>query len=142
MSWLAGLRGRDAGDDADRWLLVITLLLLGAGLAMVLSASSVISLQRHGSPYYFFVRQVLFAGVGLAALAVLRRVDYHVLYRLAPAAAGAVGVLMVLVLVPHVGVQIQGARRWLDLGPLGTLQPSEAGQLAFALFMARWVDRR
>src|SRR2546430_5640103 len=77
MSWLAGLRGRDAGDDADRWLLVITLLLLGAGLAMVLSASSVISLQRHGSPYYFFVRQVLFAGVGLAALAVLRRVDYH-----------------------------------------------------------------
>jgi len=142
MSWLAGLRGRDAGDDADRWLLVITLLLLGAGLAMVLSASSVISLQRHGSPYYFFVRQVLFAGVGLAALAVLRRVDYHVLYRLAPAAAGAVGVLMVLVLVPHVGVQIQGARRWLDLGPLGTLQPSEAGKLAFALFMARWVDRR
>src|SRR5437868_2387334 len=57
-AWLAALRRRDGGaGDADRWLLVITLLLLATGLAMVLSASSVISLQRHGNPYYFSVRQ-------------------------------------------------------------------------------------
>jgi cell division protein FtsW len=141
LGWLWG-GGDGAGGEGDRWLLVITALLLGTGLAMVLSASSVISLQRHGGPYYFFVRQLAFAAVGLVALAVLRRVDYHALYRLAPAAAAVAGALMLLALVPHVGVQIQGAWRWLDLGPLGTLQPSEAGKLAFALFMARWVDRR
>lgn len=137
---IAALRGE--GAPTDRWLIVLTLLLLGVGLAMVLDASSVLSLDQYGTAYYYFSRQVLFAAVGLVAMLALRRLDYHVLYRWAPALAAAVAVLMLLALVPHIGVQIQGARRWINLGPLGTLQPSEAGKLAFAAFMARWVDRR
>jgi cell division protein FtsW len=49
---------------------------------------------------------------------------------------------MLLVLVPHVGLAIQGARRWIDIGPLGTFQPSEAAKLALAIYVAHWVDRR
>jgi cell division protein FtsW len=49
---------------------------------------------------------------------------------------------MLLVLVPHVGVAIQGARRWIDLGPLGTLQPSELAKLVLVVYVAHWVDRR
>jgi cell division protein FtsW len=139
-SRIAGLRGE--GGETDRWLVLVTLLLLGAGLAMVLSASSVIALEKHGSAYYYFVRQALFAGVGLLAMAAMRQLDYHRLHDWAPAIAAGVAVLMVLALLPGTGVEILGARRWIDLGPLGTFQPSEAGKLAFCLFLARWVDRR
>jgi hypothetical protein len=48
---------------------------------------------------------------------------------------------MILVLVPHLGVTVNGARRWFDAGPLGTFQPSELGKLASALWVAHWIDR-
>jgi cell division protein FtsW len=50
--------------------------------------------------------------------------------------------LMVLVLVPGPGIRVNGARRWLNLGPLGSFQPSELAKLTLAIFMARWVDKR
>jgi cell division protein FtsW len=129
-------------QETDRWLLLITLLLLGAGLAMVLSASSVLALELHGTAYYYFIRQSLFAAVGLAAMVVMRHVDYRRLHRWAPLAAGVVAVSVLAVMLPKIGLTIQGARRWLDLGPLGTVQPAEAGKLAFAVFLAQWTDRR
>ena len=136
-------RGEPGGRrETDRWLLLVTLLLLGAGLAMVLSASSVQSIHDHGYAYYYFVRQALFAAAGLCAMALLRRLNYHHLYRWAPLLAGLTAVLMIAVLLPHVGLTLGGARRWIDLGTLGTLQPSEVGKLAFVLFIAQWADRR
>ncbi len=128
--------------ETDRWLLLLTLLLCGAGLVMVLSSSQALAVFQHRSPYYYAERQALWLGIGLVALFVLRRVDYRRLRPLAlPAAAGA-GLLMLLALVPPLGVTVNGARRWFDLGPLGTFQPSELGKLAFALFVADWLDRR
>jgi cell division protein FtsW len=126
----------------DRWLLLITLLLLGAGLAMVLSASSVLSLEVHGTAYYYFARQAVFVALGVVAMAVLYHVDYQRLRRWAPLGAGLAAALMVATLMPRVGWSTQGASRWLDLGPLGTVQPAELGKLAFAVFLAQWVDRR
>jgi len=129
----------------DRWLLGTTLALLAAGLVMVLSASSVEGLLAFDSAYYYFGRQLVFAVTGLAALFVLQRVDYRRLRRWAPAGAIASVVLMLLVLVPHIGVdpgRTHGASRWLDLGPLGTFQPAELGKLALAVYVAHWVDNR
>jgi cell division protein FtsW len=126
----------------DRWLLVLTLALLAGGLAMVLSASSVWALQEHGTAYHYFERQLVFAVAGLIAMVVLAGIDYRRLSRWAPAAAAAAVALMLLVFVPHVGLSLQGARRWISLGPLGTLQPSEVAKLVFVLFVAGWVDRR
>src|SRR5260370_5158225 len=60
---------------------------------------------------------------------------------LAPARAAAAALFRLLVLVPHLGVTVTGARRWFDAGPLGTFQPSELGKLAFAVFIAHWIDR-
>ena len=128
--------------ETDRWLLLVTLLLLGSGLAMVLTASSVLAIQQHGTAYYYFVRQCALGAVGLVALAVFRRIEYHRLYRWAPLFAALAMALMVAALLPHVGIVLGGARRWIDVGPLGTVQPSEAGKLAFAVFIAQWVDRR
>jgi cell division protein FtsW len=132
----------DVRTETDRWLLLVTLLLVGAGLAMVLSASQALAVRQHGFPLYYFLRQVVFAVAGLGLMLFLRRLDYHRLYAFAPALAAVVAGLMLVVLLPGIGVTIQGARRWVNLGPLGTFQPAEAGKLAFTLFLAHWVDRR
>jgi cell division protein FtsW len=96
---------------------------------------------QHQSAFYYAERQTAWMAIGFAALFVLARIDYHRLRPLAPAGAVAAALLMLLVLLPHLGVTVNGARRWFDAGPLGTFQPSELGKLAFAVFVAHWVDR-
>ncbi|HEY4887509.1 MAG TPA: putative lipid II flippase FtsW [Candidatus Dormibacteraeota bacterium] len=126
----------------DRLLLFTTVLLCGAGLVMVTSASVAFAYTQHQSAFYYAERQAVWMITGFVALFVLSRIDYRRLRPLAPAGAVAAALLMVLVLVPHLGVTVNGARRWFDAGPLGTFQPSELGKLAFAVFIAHWIDRR
>jgi cell division protein FtsW len=125
----------------DRLLMFTTVLLSGAGLVMVTSASVAFAYTQHQSAFYYAERQAVWMLIGFAGLFVLGRMDYRRLRPLAPAAAVAATLLMLLVLVPHLGVTVNGARRWFDAGPLGTFQPSELGKLAFVFFVAHWVDR-
>jgi cell division protein FtsW len=125
----------------DRLLLFTTALLCGAGLVMVTSASVALAYNQHQTAFYYAERQAAWMLIGFVALFVLSRVDYHRLRPLAPAGAIVAVLLMLLVLVPHLGVTVNGARRWFDAGPLGTFQPSELGKLAFAVWIAHWVDR-
>jgi cell division protein FtsW len=129
------------GRQPDRFLLFTTVLLCGAGLIMVTSASAAFAYTQHESAFYYAERQAVWMAIGFGALFVLSRVDYHRLRPLAPAGAAAAALLMILVLVPHLGVTVNGARRWFDAGPLGTFQPSELGKLAFAVFIAYWIDK-
>jgi cell division protein FtsW len=125
----------------DRLLLFTTFLLCGAGLVMVTSASVALAYNQHQTAFYYAERQAAWMLIGFVALFVLSRIDYHRLRPLAPAGAVVAALLMILVLVPHLGVTVNGARRWFDAGPLGTFQPSELGKLAFAVFVAHWVDK-
>ncbi len=125
----------------DRWLLFTTVLLCAGGLVMVTSASVAFAYTQHQSAFYYAERQAAWLVIGFAALFVVSRIDYRKLRPLAPAGAVAAALLMLLVLVPHIGVSINGARRWFEAGPLGTFQPSELGKLAFAVFIAHWIDR-
>ena len=125
----------------DRLLLFTTVLLCAAGLVMVTSASVAFAYTQHQSAFYYAERQAVWLLIGFGALFVIGRVDYRKLRPLAPAGAVAAALLMLLVLVPHLGVSVNGARRWFDAGPLGTFQPSELGKLAFAVFIAHWIDR-
>jgi cell division protein FtsW len=108
---------------------------------MVTSASVAFAYTQHESAFYYAERQGAWMAIGFAALFVLGRIDYRRVRPLAPAGAVAAALLMILVLVPHLGVTVNGARRWFDAGPLGTFQPSELGKLAFAVFIAHWIDR-
>ncbi|HKC18312.1 MAG TPA: putative lipid II flippase FtsW [Candidatus Dormibacteraeota bacterium] len=130
-----------ARPQPDRYLLFTTVLLCAAGLVMVTSASVAFAYTQHESAFYYAERQAAWMVIGFAALFVLGRVDYRKIRPLAPAGAVAAALLMLLVLVPHLGVSVNGARRWFDAGPLGTFQPSELGKLAFAVFIAHWIDR-
>jgi cell division protein FtsW len=124
------------------------LLLFGAlavlnllGLVMVLSASSVVGLHRNGSSWHFFGRQ-MFGVVGGSMLFLLTlRVDYRYWRRLAPLGYLGVVVALLAVLVPGVGVNVNGSSRWIDLGFI-QLQPSEFAKLALLVLVADLIARR
>jgi cell division protein FtsW len=132
-------RERARRPEADRWLLLITVLLVATGLVFVLSASQALAYVQHLTPLYYFQRQLVSVGIGGTVMLVLMRVDYH---RLRPLILpGTVLVTVLLVLVPIAGVQVNGARRWFAFGPL-VIQPTEMAKLAFGLFMSAWVVKQ
>ena len=124
-------------------------LLLGAlvavlniiGLVMVLSASSVQSLQEFGSTWTYFLRQATWLALSTVALVITATVDYRRWRRLALPLLGLSTLLLVVVLHPALGVKVNGARSWFDLGPF-RMQPSELAKLALLLFCADLLARR
>jgi cell division protein FtsW len=122
--------------------LVATVVVLNiVGLVMILSASAVEALSAYGSSWYFFERQLVWALVGGAVFIVSARVDYHHWRRLAVPLLAVAGVTLCVVLVPGVGIQVDGARRWLGSGSL-RFQPSEIAKLALLVYVADVMTRR
>jgi cell division protein FtsW len=111
------------------------------GTVMVLSASSVSSLTDYGSAWYFFQRQVAWTAVAVAAFMITARVDYHAWRRWVGPLLVVSGVLLVAVLIPGIGVEVAGSRRWLGAGAL-RFQPTEIAKLALIVFAADVVARR
>jgi cell division protein FtsW len=114
-------------------LLISTSALLGLGLLMVLSASSVYSLRDNGSAFELAVRQSVFAAVGVVLATFALRLPRVFWQRVSPVALIAVLVLLVLVLI--FGTEVGGQRNWLVLyGPI-RMQPSEFAKLALILWV-------
>jgi cell division protein FtsW len=134
-------RRRSAPPLEHRILLTATLCLLAFGAVMVYSASSPIGVLagRGGSGVSEFARYLLFGALGLAGMHVLSRRGLTILnarfVRLLLMASFA---LLLLVMVPGFGVQINGARRWFTAGPI-QFQPSELMKLALVLYAARYL---
>src|SRR5689334_22797693 len=101
---------------ADKWLFIVTLLLVFIGLTMVFSASAVMAKEKFGSPYTFVGRQLAWAVAGIVAMFGLMKFDYRrykhpaVVFTL----LGITTLLLVAVCFVHGS---HGARRWLLLGP-------------------------
>ena len=122
-------------------LFALVVLLDVIGLVMVLSSSSVEALRAYGSSWVFFERQLLWVVVGLAAMAVALRVDYRRWRSLnGPLLAVSVGLLF-LVLVPGMGITVNGSARWLGAGQF-RIQPSEVAKLALLVFTAALLSKR
>ena len=123
-------------------LLVLGIVVLNiVGLVMVLSASSVRSIDDKGSPWWFFERQVMWTAVASVGFLVASRIDYRTWRRwVLPLLIGSLA-LLVVVLVPGVGIKVDGARRWLGFGQF-RLQPSELAKLAVLMFTADVLTRR
>ena len=123
-------------------LLCATVVVLNVvGLVMILSASSVAALSNYGSSWYFFNRQLAWALLGGIAFVITARVDYHAWRRVTPYVLAGTGALLVAVLIPGVGIVVDGSRRWLGVGPL-RMQPSELAKIALLLFCAEVLTRR
>src|SRR3954466_4191182 len=116
-------------------------LLLTIGLVMVFSASSIEAALAHEPAWAPGVQQVIWAGLGIGAMLVALRLPAGFLRRWSPIALIGVAVLLLLVLVPFIGVQLNGARQWFNLG-FAHLQPSEIAKLVFALWGAHVLALR
>src|SRR5207302_2372308 len=104
-------------------------------------SSSVQAIRQFGSPWVYFERQVLWVAVGVAVLVVCAKLDYRVWKRFSGPVVGLALVLLVLVLVPGVGVLVDGSSRWVGTGSF-RIQPSELMKLALVLFGADLLARR
>ncbi len=125
----------------DLWLLAVTLVLLALGFVMVSSASMAIAERQLGDPFYFAARQLSYIGLGVvAALLVLQipleRWEKHSILLLGFGIA-----LLLAVLLPGVGREVNGSVRWLPMG-LFNLQVSEMMKLVVVIYMASYLMRR
>ena len=129
------------GVAERRYLLVATILLLIYGLVMAYSASSAKAYFAYGTSWYLFERQLVYALVGVVAMFVVARVDYTWWRRLALPLALFVGLLLMAVLVPGIGSQINGARRWIIVGGQ-SVTPSEFAKIAAVMLVAALIAER
>ncbi len=121
-------------NPVDFTLVITVLLLLSLGLVMVLSASSPTAMQKHdGKSYYYFIRQLFFAGIGLFGMYFLSRFDYRIFQKFYKQSWWLSIILLVAVLV--LGTDSHGAKRWIDLKII-TFQPSEAVKILMIIFYA------
>jgi cell division protein FtsW len=125
-----------------RILLTAALCLLAAGAVMVYSASSARTLlQGQGDGTTYLVRYVAYGAVGLVLLRLLSRGGLTLLWRLTPLLLVVSMAGVVATRLPGIGVEVNGARRWLGAGPL-QFQPSELLKLALVLYSARLLALR
>jgi cell division protein FtsW len=125
-----------------RLLLTATFCLLAGGAVMVYSASSARTLlEGQGDGTLYLVKYLVYGGIGLIAMHLLSRHGLEGVRRATPLLLVVAFVLLVLVLVPGLGLKINGARRWLGAGPL-QFQPSEVMKLALVLHAAGVLSAR
>ena len=125
--------------EIDYTFLFIVILLLSFGLVMLLSASAPAGNTLHNNSYYFFNKQFLCAILGLIGMWVISRIDYNKYKNTVPKFMIVCTILLVCVLIPGLGVKLNGSRRWLNT-PFLQLQPSEFMKPVIAMYFARLVD--
>ncbi len=134
---------RRAGDTTPEFVVLgaATVLLALLGLAMTFSASFVQSTAQTGNPFGIFTKQLLWSAVGTPLLMWAALTDYRSWRRVAPALLVVSVVAAAVVVIPDVGVVVNGARRWIDLGPV-RFQPTELLKLSVPLYLSHVLAQR
>jgi cell division protein FtsW len=124
----------------DRRLLFVTMALLSLGLVMVASASISIADSKMSQPLYYFIRQAIFAAVGLFVAWGVVSIRLSFWQRYAPQLLMFGVVLLILVLIPGIGREVNGSSRWLSLGPIN-IQVAELIKLFAIFYIADYLQR-
>jgi cell division protein FtsW len=132
--------GRQPRLAIDPVIVAVTLALLLVGLVMVTSASITLAERQVGDPFAYLDRQLLSAFLGLACAALMLLVPMTLWQRAAPLLLAVAFVLLVIVLVPGLGHEVNGSRRWIRIGPLN-FQPSEAARVALLAYVSAYAVR-
>lgn len=128
--------------NVDFTFLVIVMMLLIYGLIMVFSASSASAHYYNEDAFLFIRKQLIFAALGIVGMYFAMNVDIGLVRRLSTPLLGATLVMLILVLIPGIGLEINGARRWLGIGESVSFQPSEIAKYAIILFTANSLAMR
>lgn len=123
------------------WLFTIPIILSLVGLFFVFEASSVRSLQEFSDSFHFFKLQAIWIVLGITAMIFFSFFDYHKLYYLSTIFILGTMLLLCIVLIPGVGYQAGGARRWIDFG-FFNLQPTELAKFSVIVYLSSWFMNR
>jgi cell division protein FtsW len=123
-------------------LLTAVLALVAIGVVMVYSASSVQSYLASSDPAAQGMQQAIWAVLGLVAMVLASRLDFRLLRHLAIPAYVVTTALLVAVLIPGIGTEAFGSRRWIVIPGVVSFQPAEIAKLAICIYLAHWLDRR
>lgn len=120
----------------DYQLMAVVIILICFGLIMLYSASSYEGLMYHkGDDKYFFTRQSIFFVAAIIAALVVSRIDYHRWVKISPVVYWGSMVLMSMVWMPGIGIEQNGARRWIGYNGF-SFQPSEFAKIGLILMLA------
>ena len=125
---------------SDKVLFLATLLLVCASVVMVYSASAVLAMQRYNQPYFFLIKQMMWAALGVSGMTLAMRFDYRN-YRDPSFIWMSLGLVTVALVAVLFSTPINGSSRWFGIGGIG-VQPSELAKLNAIVFMAAILERR
>lgn len=118
----------------DYVLFIVTIILVGVGLMMLLSASGPISISESGSSTKYLIRQGRVVAIGFVLMLILSKVDYRIYKKLIVPLY--IFCVVVLAVVGLIGTEDNGARRWINIGGFFSLQPSEFVKVCLAIIYA------
>lgn len=130
----------------DYSLLFLTLFLVCFGLVMIYSTSSYNASRDYGNPAFYLEKQGAFAIFGVIIMLIVSKIDYRIyitklpILRVKPVTLLFILCILLQTYVLIFGKEINGAKRWIDMGPLGSFQPSELSKIAVILFTAYIVN--
>ena len=124
----------------DFWLFMAVLILLSVGIIIVFSASAPVSYSNYQDVYYILKKQLIYAILGVVAMFITMNVDYRIYSRFATLMLVISIVMLVAVLIPGIGIEENGATRWLKY-PI-RFQPSEIAKIAIILYFASSLSKR
>lgn len=127
-------------ENIDMPLLLSTLALLGLGLVMVASSSISIAERELSEPLYYFWRQFSYSIVGLVTAFIVFKIPLEFFQKFGPTLIVVSMFLLMLVLIPGIGKEVNGSMRWLNLGVI-SLQVSEFVKLATVIYLAGYLVR-
>jgi cell division protein FtsW len=140
-------RGLERERHAPEYSLLLAIVALTAiGILMVYSSSGVRSYLKDEDPFAVVGPQLLWAALGVIAMAVTMRIDYRWLRLVSVPLYLAATALLFLVLLPPMGPitprEVGGSARWLQIGSLPAIHPAEFAKLALVVYLAHWMARR
>ncbi|WP_024621836.1 stage V sporulation protein E [Metaclostridioides mangenotii] len=126
--------------EFDGVIFYTTMILVFIGIIMVFSASYIQSSFKHNDSYYFLKKNIVYATLGFIVMMVTSKIDYRFWKKNASYVGIIAVVFLVLVLTP-LGIEANGARRWLGIGAL-TFQPAEIAKFATILLTAKLIEKK
>ncbi len=127
--------------EMDYTLLFLIILVVAIGLIVMLSASAPAGKRYHDDSYYFFKRQLGFIVLGIAGMIAVSRINMQRIMPWIPKMFIVCVILLICVLIPGLGVESHGARRWLNI-PIIQFQPSELMKPVMAMYIAYLVKQK
>ena len=125
----------------DFFILIPAIMLLGIGLIAIYSSSSVLADYKLHDSYFYLKRQAFFALAGLFLLIVAKNIPVE-FYRVMVYPALVISfLLLIILLIPGFGKEVNGAHRWIEIGSFG-IQPSELVKLSLAVYMAYSMSKK